>query len=87
MISIIRTWGNSQGIYIPKNVLRELGLKVGDQVELTVEDGALVLKKDDGMLKKQTAAENIRAVRKTAPTDFDYRAELNDYLDERYGEI
>ncbi|WP_457623890.1 AbrB/MazE/SpoVT family DNA-binding domain-containing protein [Persephonella sp.] len=40
---MINKWGNSQGIRIPKKYLDQLGLKVGDKVELKVEDNRLVI--------------------------------------------
>jgi len=39
----IRPIGNSRGIVIPKPLLTQLGLV--DQADLTVEDGALVIRK------------------------------------------
>jgi antitoxin MazE len=39
----IRQIGNSQGIVIPKPLLTQLGLE--GEAEMTVEDGALVLRK------------------------------------------
>jgi len=39
----IRPFGNSRGIVIPKPLLTQLGLV--DQADLTVEDGALVIRK------------------------------------------
>ena len=39
----IRPFGNSRGIVIPKPLLQQLGLK--DQAELTVENGAIVIRK------------------------------------------
>ncbi len=39
----ISKWGNSSAIRLPKAVLDELGLKQGESVELTVEDGKAVL--------------------------------------------
>ena len=42
MIEITK-WGNSQGIRLSKKYLKQLGLKVGDKVELKVEDGKLVI--------------------------------------------
>ena len=39
----IRQIGNSQGVVIPKPLLAQLGLK--DEAEMTVENGALVLRK------------------------------------------
>ena len=39
----INKWGNSQGIRIPKSYLKKLGLEVGDEVEIRVEDEKLVI--------------------------------------------
>ena len=41
----IRRIGNSQGIVIPKPVLSQLGLDAKVGVEMTIEDGALVLRR------------------------------------------
>ena len=40
----IRQIGNSQGVVIPKPVLAQLGLDAKVGVEMTIEDGALVLR-------------------------------------------
>jgi antitoxin MazE len=39
----ISKWGNSSAIRLPKAALEELGLKQGDTVDLTVENGKAVL--------------------------------------------
>ncbi len=41
----IRQIGNSQGVVIPKPVLAQLGLDAKAVVEMTIEDGALVLRR------------------------------------------
>ena len=41
----IRKIGNSQGVVIPKPVLAQLGLDGEAGAEMTVEDGALVLRR------------------------------------------
>jgi antitoxin MazE len=41
----IRQIGNSQGVVIPKPVLAQLGLDATAGVEMTIEDGALVLRR------------------------------------------
>ena len=41
----IRRIGNSQGIVIPKPILAQLGLDGKEGVEMTIEDGALVLRR------------------------------------------
>lgn len=40
----VRKIGNSEGIIIPKDVLERHGLKSGDSVELTEENGQIHLK-------------------------------------------
>ena len=41
----IRSWGNSQGIRIPKEILEKLQLKVSDVLDIAVENDTIVLKK------------------------------------------
>jgi antitoxin MazE len=41
----IRQIGNSQGVVIPKPVLAQLGLNSEEGAEMTIEDGALVLRR------------------------------------------
>jgi antitoxin MazE len=42
--SRIQKWGNSQGVRFPKHLLEEVGLKVGDHVEIRVSDLEIVVK-------------------------------------------
>lgn len=39
----VQKWGNSLGIRIPKGLAMETGLMPGSQVELSVDDGRLVV--------------------------------------------
>lgn len=41
----VKIWGNSQGIRIPKEVLKEASLSVGDVLEFKVSKGVIVLEK------------------------------------------
>ncbi len=41
----LRRIGNSQGVVIPKPLLAQLNLGAGEGVEMTIEDGALVLRR------------------------------------------
>ena len=47
----IRQIGNSQGIVIPKPVLAQLGLDATAGVEMTIEDGALVLRRPASLVR------------------------------------
>ena len=39
----ITRWGNSLGLRIPKPIATQVGLKAGDRVEITAEDGRIIV--------------------------------------------
>ncbi|MEY0435503.1 AbrB/MazE/SpoVT family DNA-binding domain-containing protein [Providencia huaxiensis] len=39
----IKKWGNSQGIVIPSAILKQLGIEVGQHLDISVNNGNLVL--------------------------------------------
>ncbi|MEA2040677.1 MAG: AbrB/MazE/SpoVT family DNA-binding domain-containing protein [Thermodesulfobacteriota bacterium] len=39
----IQKWGNSQGLRLAKNVLEDVRLGVGDEVDVAVRDGIIVV--------------------------------------------
>ena len=43
MLSKVQKWGNSQGIRIPKNLLENSLIKIGEEVEITVKDGKIIV--------------------------------------------
>ena len=43
MTTKIQKWGNSQGVRIANQVLQKAHLKVGDEVDITVQDGVIVV--------------------------------------------
>jgi antitoxin MazE len=43
MLAKIQKWGNSQGIRIAKNLLSEAQLDVGDEVDISVKEGIMVV--------------------------------------------
>jgi len=67
MNAIIRKIGNSEGIIIPKEVLDRMGLKAGDNVDLTEEAGQLILKpRDDDFARQLEHAERFMEKYKVA---------------------
>ena len=42
MATAIATWGNSEAVRIPRAVLREAGLRKGDQVEVRVNSAGII---------------------------------------------
>ena len=39
----VRRLGNSSGVIIPKSLLEEAGVAVGDAVDMTIDDGRILL--------------------------------------------
>lgn len=48
----VARWGNSLAVRLPANLVRELGLKEGDQIDLVRDDGAL-------KIRRQTRADEV----------------------------
>lgn len=44
MTTLISKWGNSLALRIPKNLAAEVNVQDGDPVDVSVEDGALVVR-------------------------------------------
>ncbi len=42
---VIRSWGNSQGIRLPKEILDKLGLKTSDILDVKIDNDSIVLRK------------------------------------------
>lgn len=45
MNTILSKWGNSQGIRISKEILEELGFKLGDELKLSTQNKVLKIEK------------------------------------------
>lgn len=43
MLTTIQKWGNSQGLRLNKTLLAEAGIEVGHEVDVVVQDGALII--------------------------------------------
>jgi len=43
MTATISTWGNSQGLRFPKDIMNQLSLSIGDKVRIFVENHKIVL--------------------------------------------
>ncbi len=43
MLSKVQKWGNSQGIRIPKNLLENSHIKIGEEVDISVQDGRIIV--------------------------------------------
>ena len=45
MLSKIQKWGNSQGIRIPKGILEDSKIEIGEDVDISLVNGTIVIKK------------------------------------------
>ena len=52
-------WGNSQGIRLPKILLESAGLSEIDIVDITVENGNIIIKKAENKNKFKTIQERF----------------------------
>jgi len=43
MLTRVQKWGNSQGVRVPLRLLEEVEIAVGDEVDVTVQDGKIVV--------------------------------------------
>ncbi len=43
MITKVQKWGNSQGLRLSKSLLADVQIDVGDAVDVSVQDGALII--------------------------------------------
>jgi antitoxin MazE len=43
MVTKVQKWGNSQGVRLNKQMLAEVAISVGDEVEVAVREGVLVV--------------------------------------------
>ena len=59
MNATIRKIGNSEGIIIPKDVLDRMGVKAGDELLLTEEDGTITLAPQHADLAEQLKAARL----------------------------
>lgn len=78
----IAKWGNSSAIRLPKATLDELGLKQGDTVDLTVENGKAILQPERP--KKITLEWIISEMKRLGPEN---EPELVDWGPDRGEEI
>lgn len=43
MLTKVLKWGNSQGIRLPSGLLQEANIVIGDEVEVTVQQGRIIV--------------------------------------------
>jgi antitoxin MazE len=73
MVTKIQKWGNSQGLRLAKQVLEDAHISVGDDVDVTVRDGLIVIapaRRVRGQRSLQELVSRIPKNYKTEETDW-----------------
>ena len=73
MVTKIQKWGNSQGLRLAKQVLEDAHISVGDDVDVTVRDGLIVVAPTRRVRGKRSLQELVSRIPKN------YRAEETDW--------
>ncbi len=70
MEAMLKKWGNSQGVLVPKNLCEYLGVTIGDRLEIEKKQGAITMRPT----KKQfTRSRKLTATELFADWDKDYK--------------
>ncbi|NQY23063.1 MAG: AbrB/MazE/SpoVT family DNA-binding domain-containing protein [Campylobacteraceae bacterium] len=77
MTAIISSWGNSQGLRVPKHIMKELNLSIGDKMNIVIEDEKIVLEP----IKQTRIKYNINDLVKQLPSDY----KVNEEFDNKTG--
>ena len=66
MLSKVQPWGNSQGIRIPKSLLNDSQIKVGEEVDLSIQEGRIIIEP----LRKVHGRYDIKELVAKMPKDY-----------------
>jgi antitoxin MazE len=69
--TIVRTWGNSLAVRLPRIIAEEVGITVDSPVEISVLEGSVVLSPIEGRKKRLTKLVSLMTADSLhAPDDF-----------------
>ena len=77
MTAKISKWGNSHGLRVPKDVMDNLHLNVGDSVNISIKDGKAILEP----IKKELPKYDLNELLSKIPKDY----KANEEFDEKMG--
>jgi antitoxin MazE len=74
MTAVISKWGNSQGLRLPKSIVEDLNLSIGDKIKITTENNRVIL---EPVKKKKY---DIRELVKKVPKDYKPHEEFQNQM-------
>jgi antitoxin MazE len=69
MVTRVQKWGNSQGLRLPKEILREVEISVGDLVEMSTHEGVIVIAPAKRIRGRQSLQELVSRIPKNYRTE------------------
>lgn len=60
----IQKWGNSQGLRLAKSLLADAQLGVGDEVEISVKDGTIIIRPTQKIRGRHSLEELVKRIPK-----------------------
>lgn len=67
MVTKIQKWGNSQGLRLPRQVLEDARIGVGDVVDVTARDGMIVI----APVRRVRGKQSLRELVSRIPNDYE----------------
>jgi len=67
MVTRVQKWGNSQGLRLAKQVLEDAHISVGDDVDVTIRDGTIII----APIKRVRGKRNLQELVSRIPKDYD----------------
>ncbi|MBS4068230.1 AbrB/MazE/SpoVT family DNA-binding domain-containing protein [Sulfurimonas sp. RIFOXYB12_FULL_35_9] len=72
MTAVISKWGNSQGLRVPKDIMKTLHLSVGDEVNIFVQNNKAIIEP----IKKEKIKYDINELVAKIPKDYQAKEEI-----------
>lgn len=73
MTAVISKWGNSQGLRVPKEIMQNLHLSMGDKVELSIEGEKIII----SPMKSPKTKYDLNALVSRIPQDYQLCEEIS----------
>lgn len=67
MVTRVQKWGNSQGLRLAKQVLEDAHISVGDDVDITIRDGTIVI----APIKRVRGKRSLQELVSRIPKDYE----------------
>ena len=67
MVTRVQKWGNSQGLRLAKQVLEDAHISVGDDVDITIRDGTIII----APIKRVRGKRSLQELLSRIPKDYE----------------